>query len=223
MHPATQVCPNLLAQNRTPFKLFKTGFPPPQRTMRALLTRRRCIRGDTCTRQWRGRRWPCSGTGTSGGSRCRRSQGRSAPRSASPWSPRSSGRPRWWGCTGPRSCTGSGCCSGVPSGRCHTLDGQREKSVVGLEKFIWAQHWWCCESAYEMEIAIPPWSLRIVAGRSDFIHAIYAIDSSQEKLTLQNTSLRNKCVFESLNSQNFSLWLCHQTMSFPLQREVLLT
>lgn len=39
------------------------------------------------------------------------------------------------------------------------------------------------ERSYEMEIVIPPWSLWIAAGKSDFIYVIYEIDSSQEKPT----------------------------------------
>ena len=80
---------------------------------------------------WHDRRSLHSGTGISGDSRYRRCPARSAPHSASPGSPQHSGKPPWWGCTGPRFCTGTGCCSEAPSDHRRRLRLGKER-VAGI-------------------------------------------------------------------------------------------
>jgi len=94
------------------------------------LTTLRCIPGSTCILRCRGGRRLRSGTGISAGTRCRRRPPRTGPRSASPGTPASRRRRRWWGCTARRSGTGTGCCSGDPSGYCHRLEDKERGHVI---------------------------------------------------------------------------------------------
>lgn len=90
------------------------------------LTRLQCTLVGSGIPLWRGRRWLHSDTGISGDSHYRRCPAHSGPHNASPGNLQRSGKPPWWGCTGPRSCTGTGCCNGAPSDHHHRLQGEKQ-------------------------------------------------------------------------------------------------
>ena len=102
----------------------------------ASLTRLQCIRVGSGTPPWHDRRLLHSGTGISGDNHYRRCPAHSAPHSASPGSPQHSGKPPWWGCTGPHFCTGTGCCSEAPSDHRRRLRLGKE-TVEGIRVWVW--------------------------------------------------------------------------------------
>ena len=93
-------------------------------TLKGLLTRPRCSPVHRGSGPSRGDRWHRSGSGTPAGRPCRRSWPRRAPRTASPGTRPCRRRHLLLGCTWLRSGTGSGCCSGGPRSRSHSLLGR---------------------------------------------------------------------------------------------------